>query len=78
MLTKSLLFPVTRQDKALSQAYFNKTKSPKPKEAKEVESTKLSADEIQHYVDILLEASKPAESIDHTMQILLRKFPKQD
>jgi hypothetical protein len=78
MLTKSLLFPVTRQDKALSQAYFNKTESPKPKEAIEVKSTKLSADEIQHYVDILLEASKPAESIDHTMQILLRKFPEQD
>ena len=78
MLMKSLLFPVTRQDKALSQAYFNKTESPKPKEAKEVESKKLSAEEIQHYVDILLEASKPAESIDHTMQILLKKFPKQD
>ena len=78
MLMKSLLFPVTRQDKALSQAYFNKTESPKPKEAKEVESKKLSAEEIQHYVDILLAASKPAESIDHTMQILLKKFPKQD
>ena len=78
MLTKSLLFPVTRQDKALSQAYFNKTESPKPKEAKEVESTKLSADEIQHYVDILLEASKPAEIVDLTKQILLKRFPKQD
>lgn len=59
MLMKSLLFPATRQDKTLSQSYFNKTVSPKPKEAKEVESTKLSAEEIQHYVDILLEASKP-------------------
>jgi len=77
MLTKSLLFPVTRQDKALSQAYFNKTESPKPKEAIEVKSTKLSADEIQHYVDILLEASKPAESVDLTKQILLKRFPKQ-
>ena len=78
MLTKSLLFPVTRQDKALSQAYFNKTESPKPKAAKEVEPKKLSADEIQHYVDILLEASKPVESVDLTKQILLKKFPKHD
>lgn len=78
MVRKSLLFPTTRQDKALSKAYFDKTESPKPKEAKEVEPTKLSAEEIQHYVDILLEASKPAESVDLTMQILLKRFPKQD
>ena len=78
MLMKSLLFPVTRQDKALSQAYFNKTESPKPKEAKEVESTTLSEQEIQSYIDILLEASPPTPKqqggTDLTRKILEERF----
>lgn len=77
MVKKSLLFPVTRQDKALSQAYFNKPEPPKPETPKQIESAKLSDAELQSYIDLLLEASKPTESVDYTMQILLAKFPPQ-
>lgn len=75
MIKKSLLFPVSRQDKALSQAYFNKI-TPKPKETEEVKTT-LSAEELQFYIDILLEASPPKseqEKTDHTRRILIERF----
>ncbi len=75
MIKKSLLLPVTRQDKALSQAYFNKPELPKPETPKQIESAKLSDAELQSYIDLLLEASKPTERVDFTMQILLERFP---
>lgn len=76
MPIKKILFPKTYEEKALSKQYFNKKE--KPPEPEPAPKSKLSDEELQSYIDLLLEASKPAESVDHTMQILLKKFPKQD
>lgn len=76
MPIKKIVFPTTRQEKALSKEYFSKKE--KPAEPAPAPKSKLSDEELQSYIDILLEASKPAESVDLTKQILLKRFPKQD
>lgn len=77
-MMKNVLFPKTREEKLLSAEYFSKnaktTKSPEPVAAVK---PKLSDDEIQAYVDLLLEASKPTEPVDHTKRLLLEKYAKQ-
>lgn len=78
-MMKNVLFPKTREEKLLSAQYFSKTaKSIKPVEPVAAVKPKLSDDEIQVYVDLLLEASKPTEPVDHTKEILLKRFPKQE
>lgn len=78
-MMKNVLFPKTREEKLLSAQYFSKTaKSIKPVDPEVSAKPKLSDEEIQTYVDMLLEASKPAEYVDHTKEILLKKYPKQD
>jgi hypothetical protein len=78
-MMKNVLFPRTREEKLLSAQYFSKTvKTTKPAEPVAAVKPKLSDDEIQVYVDLLLEASKPTEPVDHTKEILLKRFPKQD
>ncbi|WP_415759523.1 hypothetical protein [Pseudomonas sp. LT1P18] len=78
-MMKNVLFPKTREEKLLSAQYFSKTaNAPKPAEPVAAVKPKLSDDEIQVYVDLLLEASKPTEPVDHTKEILLKRFPKQD
>lgn len=76
-MMKNVLFPKTREEKLLSVQYFSKTaKTIKPAEPEVSTKPKLSDEEIQTYVDILLEASKPTEPVDHTKEILLKKYPK--
>lgn len=78
-MMKNVLFPKTREEKLLSAQYFSKTaKATKPAETVAAVKPKLSDDEIQVYVDLLLEASKPTEPVDHTKEILLKRFPKQE
>lgn len=78
-MIKNVLFPKTREEKILSAQYFSKTaKTPKPAEPVAAANPKLSDEEIQMYVDMLLEASKPTEPVDHTKEILLERFPKQE
>lgn len=78
-MMKNVLFPKTREEKLLSAQYFNDTAKPiKPAKPVAAVKPKLSDDEIQIYVDILLEASKPTEYVDRTKEILLKKYPKQD
>lgn len=76
-MMKNVLFPKTREEKLLSTKYFSKTaKATKPAEP-EV-STKLSEDEIQSYIDILLEASPPTPKgqggTDFTRKILEERY----
>lgn len=76
-MMNNVLFPKTREEKLLSTQYFSKTaKSIKPAEP-EV-STKLSDDEIQSYIDILLEASPPTPKrqggTDFTRKILEERY----
>lgn len=76
-MMKNVLFPKTREEKLLSAQYFSKTaRSTKPAEP-EV-STKLSEDEIQSYIDILLEASPPTHKgqggTDFTRKILEERY----
>lgn len=78
MPIKKVLFPKTYEEKLLSKQYFNKKEKPAEPEPAATPKSTLSEAELQSYIDLLLEASKPAESVDHTMQILLKKFPKQD
>lgn len=76
-MMKNVLFPKTREEKLLSARYFSKAaNSIKPVEPQVPAKPKLSDEEIQTYVDMLLEASKPTEPVDHTKQILLKKYPK--
>ncbi|PKH78981.1 hypothetical protein CXF97_17890 [Pseudomonas sp. Choline-02u-1] len=78
-MMKNVLFPKTREEKLLSTQYFSKTaKTKKSDEPVAAVKPKLSDEEIQIYVDMLLEASKPTEYVDHTKEILLKKYPKQD
>ncbi|KRC96592.1 hypothetical protein ASE33_25560 [Pseudomonas sp. Root9] len=78
-MMKNVLFPKTREEKLLSDQYFSKTaKVTKPAEPVVAVNPKLSDEEIQMYVDMLLEASKPTEPVDHTKEILLKRFPKQE
>ena len=78
-MMKNVLFPKTREEKLLSAQYFSKTaKTTKPAEPVAAAKLKLSDEEIQMYVDMLLEASKPTEPVDHTKEILLKRFPKQE
>ena len=78
-MMKNVLFPKTREEKLLSAQYFSKTaKTTKPAEPVAAVKPKLSDEVIQMYVDMLLEASKPTEYVDHTKEILLKKYPKQD
>ncbi|UVM50713.1 hypothetical protein LOY38_01170 [Pseudomonas sp. B21-015] len=74
MPIKKVLFPKTYEEKLLSKQYFNKKeKTPEP-----APTPKLSEEEIQHYIDLMLEASKPTEYVDRTKQILLERFPQQN
>lgn len=78
-MMKNVLFPKTREEKLLSAQYFSKTaETTKPAEPVAAVKPKLSDDEIQVYVDLLLEASKPTEPVDHTKEILLKRYPKQE
>lgn len=78
-MLKKVLFPKTREEKALSKEHFSKTVKPtEPAKPPAAANPKLSDEEIQMYVDMLLEASKPTEYVDHTKEILLKKYPKQD
>ena len=78
-MMKNVLFPKTREEKLLSAQYFSKTvKTTKPTEPVAAVKPKLTDEEIQMYVDMLLEASKPTEPVDHTKEILLKRFSKQD
>ena len=78
-MMKNVLFPKTREEKLLSAQYFSKTaETKKPAEPVAAVKPQLSDEEIQMYVDMLLEASKPTEYVDHTKEILLKKYPKQD
>ncbi|MCF5747422.1 hypothetical protein ABNM01_06965 [Pseudomonas syringae] len=76
-MMKNVLFPKTREEKLLSTKYFSKTaKTTMPAEPVAAVKPKLSDDEIQVYVDMLLEASKHTEPVDHTKEILLKKYPR--
>lgn len=76
MSIKKIVFPKTYEEKLLSKQFFNKKE--KPPEPAPAPTPKLSEEEIQHYIDLMLEASKPTEYVDHTKQILLERFPKQN
>ena len=65
-------------NKQLERAIARNAAKKAPELKTEPAKAKLSDEELQNYIDIFLAASKPTESIDHTMQILLKKFPKQD
>ncbi|WET12166.1 hypothetical protein P3S72_08570 [Pseudomonas sp. D3] len=61
-------------ERAMARNAAKKTPELKAEPAK----AKLSDEELQSYIDLLLEASRPVESVDLTKQILLKRFPKQD
>lgn len=78
MPIKKIVFPTTRQEKALSKEYFSKKEKLADPKSSPAPTPKLSEEEIQHYIDLMLEASKPTEYVDRTKQILLERFHKQD
>ena len=73
-------------NKQLERAMARNAAKKAPELKAEPAKAKLSKEEIQHYVDILLEASKPDpttkierlmnDSADLTHQILLKRFPQ--
>lgn len=65
-------------NKQLERAMARNTAKKAPELKTEPAKAKLSDEELQSYIDLLLEASKPVESVDLTKQILLKRFPKQD
>ncbi|KRP46119.1 MULTISPECIES: hypothetical protein [Pseudomonas] len=65
-------------NKQLERAMARNAAKKAPELKTEPAKAKLSDEELQSYIDLLLEASKPVESVDLTKQILLKRFPKQD
>lgn len=76
----------TMLDKQLERAMARNAAKKAPQLKPEPAKAKLSKEEIQHYVDILVEASEPDpttklerlmnDSADLTHQILLKRFPQ--
>lgn len=65
-------------NKQLERAMARNAAKKAPELKAEPAKAKLSDEELQSYIDVLLEASKPTEYVDRTKQILLERFPKQD
>ena len=65
-------------NKQLERAMARNAAKKAPELKTEPAKAKLSDEELQSYIDLLLEASKPVESVDLTKQILLKRFPKQE